>query len=948
MARTSDLTGQDVRQISCAVAGPRPGTGVVVSREGLVVTAAHVMQRARRAEVRLSPMPDPVEMVVVKTNTDYDVALLRPVAPPALGARDVAVMGSASGTLPGARFTSFGYRAPREYDGLFASGTIANEVAKVGAGAFWWQLTSGQIGKGMSGAPVLDVDRNLVVGIVVESFIPLRGDTTDANLDFAVQADVLSDVFGLPILTGVHPLGGAGTPGLAVAGSTQSLHGAPPAVAAAGSRVLESLVNARRDHERGDCLVVDVWGSAASGASGAVRQWVDEAHPGWYDSVFWWTFSPVAPADHFVYALRAHLGLPDTAGAPRTRVSILAALMRIGRHLLVLDGPDGPDGSMDLRVAELLDQLAVRGGRSLVVVVSRTPLQLQATGTFRQISVRPDDVATAPIKDLAELMADPELDDGDRMTLLVAGVRAQPLDAGDAQWIRDLAAREPPCGKLLPGPQVPAKVGRQPEEVGRERGLAGLESLAAVGLLLEVSDQPVPASWRLGPRRFATTAQLRWLINQELAADPELARTVHRFTALGMWALPDIDKWDDVVIYLGKLAHLIGAGMYRDAVWQLFGFQSRPGSDDDSRLIAVLLWRFDAWGTALETLSRFFVDGDPMKGCHSRPDALRLRYHAALCLVNLGRPDQALDLLTLAVEADPPRGAERVTVRLLQAELWAQRGDLPRARRLVEEAGAAARLVPHLDQLTLGVVPSGDVFLMEEVQRRDGWLRLLQGDPPAALDLLRDAGGGADPRTAPSLDAVVWYAEALVAAQRWSEADDVLARLEELDSNRLDLLAAVIVTRWQLDRREGRATSRRQLRDLDRAVVLARSSERPVAVASTLTVRGLAQRAADPVSGRRDAEEALSIAQRHGLLLAAIDARLAVAQLVADGDPARSAWEHNLAIAQSRACGYGRTDMHADMGADDGTRSKTRHWGTAETEGGYQLEGAAGDEDSRI
>ena len=408
MARTSDLTGQDVRWISCAVAGPRPGTGVVVTREGLVVTAAHVMQRAPRAVVRLSPMPDPVEMVVAETNADYDVTLLRPVAPLALDARDVAVLGSASGTLPGARFTSFGYRAPREYNGLFAAGAIANEVAKVGAGAFWWQLTSDQIGRGMSGAPVLDVDRNLVVGIVVESFNPLRGDTTDANLDFAVQADVLSDVFGLPILTGVHPLGGAGTPGLAVAEGIQSLHGAPPALAAAaGSRVLESLVNARRDHERGDCLVVDVWGPAASGASGAVRQWVDEAHPGWYDSVFWWTFSPVAPADHFVYALGAHLGLPDTAGAPRTRVSILAALMRTGRHLLVLDGPDGPDGSMDLRVAELLDQLAIRGSRSLVVVVSHTPLQLQATGTFRQISVHPDDVATAPIKDLAELMACP-------------------------------------------------------------------------------------------------------------------------------------------------------------------------------------------------------------------------------------------------------------------------------------------------------------------------------------------------------------------------------------------------------------------------------------------------------------------------------------------------------------------------------------------------------------
>ena len=493
---------------------------------------------------------------------------------------------------------------------------------------------------------------------------------------------------------------------------------------------------------------------------------------------------------------------------------------------------------------------------------------------------------------------------------------------------------------------MPAEVGHQPEQVVRERGLIGLESLAAAGLLLEVSDQPVPASWRLGPRRFATTAPLRRLINQELAADPELARTVHRFTALGMWALPDIDNWDDVVIHLGKLGHLIGAGMYSDAVWQLFGFRLRPGSDDDSRLIAVLFWRLEAWGTALETLSRFFVDGDPMKGCHSRPDALRLRYHTALCLVNLGRPDQALDLLTLAVEADPPRTAEQVTVRLLQAELWAQRGDLPRARRLVEEAGAAARLVLHLDQSTLGVVPSGDVFLMGEVQRRDGWLRLLQGDPRAALDLLRDAGGGADPRTAPSLDAVVWYAEALVAAQRWSEADDVLARLEELDSNRLDLLAAVIVTRWRLDRRGGRATSRRQLRDLDRAVVIARSSERPVAVAGTLTVRALAQRA-DPVSGQRDAEEALSIAQRHGLLLAAIDARLAIAQLVADSDPARSAWEYNLAIAQSRACGYGRTDMHADMGADDGTTSETRHWGTAETESGHQPEGGAGDEDSR-
>ena len=205
------------------------GTGIAVSMEGKVVTCRHVVEAALRhkniagAEVgvyfpQLRGGEEKKRKAIVEKyfpSHDDDVVLLTlkdgasPLAPeqiPALGTAK-----SSDGNL----FRSYGYRKLDKYVAGWADGKIQGCVEcpeDFNVQCEPVQLESGQINAGMSGSAVLDTTRNLIVGIVSETWFPDLS-TKDRDTAWAVNGRVLSlEPLGLSLQDMPLPLKAAPSP----------------------------------------------------------------------------------------------------------------------------------------------------------------------------------------------------------------------------------------------------------------------------------------------------------------------------------------------------------------------------------------------------------------------------------------------------------------------------------------------------------------------------------------------------------------------------------------------------------------------------------------------------------------------------------------------------------------------------------------------------------------
>ena len=207
------------------------GTGIAVSTDGAIVTCAHVVEaaidkhprNANGAEIGVYfPQARGGETKVRRATVakcfpqhDDDVVVLQltggasPLAP-----EQIAVLGHAEKS-DGNGFCSYGYRRLEKYSAGLAHGTILGcieppENQNVQCDPV--QLESNQINQGMSGAAVLDVERNLVVGIVSEAWFP-DASGRDRDTAWAVNARVLSLApLGLQIQDEALPLRAAPQP----------------------------------------------------------------------------------------------------------------------------------------------------------------------------------------------------------------------------------------------------------------------------------------------------------------------------------------------------------------------------------------------------------------------------------------------------------------------------------------------------------------------------------------------------------------------------------------------------------------------------------------------------------------------------------------------------------------------------------------------------------------
>jgi len=366
---------QNLRDFTVQIRDPASnavvGTGIVVSMDGRIVTCAHVVQAASveprdgdGAEVGVYfPQARGGDVKARRATVaccfpqhDDDVVLLQLTGGPTpLGPEQIAVLGTADESVEH-HFRSYGYRRLETYSAGIANGTILGEVEPPEGRAVQAdpvQLESSQINAGMSGAAVLDVERNLVVGIVSETWFPDLS-TKDRDTAWAVNGRVLTfDPLNLPVRDAPLPKGAAPQPKTDIAEARAavapnlepSFNGAPPPLDEWVGRA-DPLREIGADWADPAKRATGLIGFGGEGKSSLARRWLDDllADPALPrpDGVFWWGFYEKRSVDEFFEVALKYMGggLIDPRALPSStvRAQVIGAMLGAGRYLFVLDG----------------------------------------------------------------------------------------------------------------------------------------------------------------------------------------------------------------------------------------------------------------------------------------------------------------------------------------------------------------------------------------------------------------------------------------------------------------------------------------------------------------------------------------------------------------------------------------------------------------------------------
>jgi len=192
--------------------GKTVGTGFVVTSDGLIATCAHVIDVARsddfihlifydpnsakeKREVRVAR----VESEYLRDTTAEDVAILRLEGP--LPQEAVPLPLGSSFNTQGQTFTSFGFPEAKPVDGMLGECRVLGFVSEENISLL--QLSSNQVSKGFSGAPVWDDRRHVVIGMVTSIVgtrrIKIAG--TEVLLPFDSSGRQTETAFATPVET---------------------------------------------------------------------------------------------------------------------------------------------------------------------------------------------------------------------------------------------------------------------------------------------------------------------------------------------------------------------------------------------------------------------------------------------------------------------------------------------------------------------------------------------------------------------------------------------------------------------------------------------------------------------------------------------------------------------------------------------------------------------------
>ncbi len=210
--------------------GKAVGTGFVVTSDGLIVTCAHVINIARSDDAIHLIFHDPGsvkekrEVRVASVEPDYwrdaaaeDVAFLRLEGP--LPTSAVPLPLGSSFNTQGQTFRSFGFPEARPDDGMLGECRVIGFVSEESISLL--QLSSNQVSKGFSGAPVWDDSRHVVIGMVTsivatrrikiastEVLLPFDSSWRQTETAFATPVETLFKIYPLLQPTEVCPYRG--------------------------------------------------------------------------------------------------------------------------------------------------------------------------------------------------------------------------------------------------------------------------------------------------------------------------------------------------------------------------------------------------------------------------------------------------------------------------------------------------------------------------------------------------------------------------------------------------------------------------------------------------------------------------------------------------------------------------------------------------------------------
>ena len=354
----------------------------------------------------------PANVLAYFPNYDDDVALLQLVetAKMPIPPEKVAIIGKAQGS-EGNLFQSYGYRPLGMIEGAHAEGKIIdfveppiNKVCQMDM----IQLESNKIRGGMSGAPILDKERNLIVGVVAQRYKPNQEADFNPEDDtaFAVDSCVLSldplklnlyPNYALPRKPSPQPTQTAPPP----APLRDDVSRAPSVLTGWVGRA-DLLAELDRTYDDKNNRVMGLVGFGGEGKTSLARKWIQTVlddptrKPA---GVFWWAFYDDRSVDAFLEALLTYMAgetVTQTIRGASARAQVIGAMMQERRYVVVLDGFEvmqHQDGDEHGRITsealrEFLEFCASQKSQSCCVITTRANLMdMQPFTTYQHVDI---------------------------------------------------------------------------------------------------------------------------------------------------------------------------------------------------------------------------------------------------------------------------------------------------------------------------------------------------------------------------------------------------------------------------------------------------------------------------------------------------------------------------------------------------------------------------------